>query len=247
MSSMRTSAILLLWLVACGEEEEGGGGGGGGAAGGRAGRAATPVAGGTAAAEKLQSFKQIESLAADEKEAKSLRHQFRETDFQFDPSGTVNRDPFRSFVINQPGVSTSMTDNALTAEPTELCPAKRQIASTYMARELKLTGIVSRGTTRTALFSDTAQRGHLVRRNDCIGKEKGRVIEIGATYAKAEISAEPLPNQPPRAPEVIVFQLYPTQLPIGDAIDDVSDGPRSRGRGDDLGGPPSRGGGTRGI
>jgi len=220
---MRTGrACLALALVAgCGGEEDGGGGG----AKKPAGQPAAQQTGRAPAANApttmpLVVFQQIESLAADEKEAKSLRHQFRETDFQVDPSGTVNRDPFRSFVINQPGVTTG--DTTLTAEPTELCPAKKQIATTYMARELKLTGIVSRGTTRWALFSDTANKGHIVERNDCIGKEKGRVVEIGAAYAKAEISPEPLPNQPPRPPDVIIYQLYPQAVPLGDSADNPS-------------------------
>lgn len=208
------ACLALLALAGCGEDE--GGGGGGGAA-----KPAQPAAprqagarpGAATTTQALTTYKQVEALAGDEKEAKSLRHEFRETDFQVDPTGTVNRDPFRSYVINQPGVSTGGS-TMLTAEPTDLCPSKRQIANTYMARELKLVGIVARGTERTALFSDTAQKGHLVRRNDCIGKEKGRVVEIGAGYAKAEISAEPLPNQPPRPPDVIIFQLHPQQLPI---------------------------------
>lgn len=222
---MRTGirACLALFLVAgCGDE----GGAPPPAAKPAQPAAAKPAAGRPGAAQVSQPlvvYKQIEALAADEKEAKSLRHQFRDTDFQVDPSGTVNRDPFRSFVINQPGVST--TDSTLTAEPTELCPAKKQIASTYMARELKLTGIVARGTTRWALFMDTAQKGHIVKRNDCIGKEKGRVVEIGAAYAKAEISPEPLPNQPPRPPEVIIYQLYPQQLTPGLGPDDTTSSP----------------------
>lgn len=215
--------IALLFVAGCGGEEEGGPP----PAAKPAQPAAAPAAGrpgAQMASQPLTVYKQVEALAADEKEAKSLRHQFRETDFQVDPTGTVNRDPFRSFVINQPGVSTG--DSTLTAEPTELCPAKKQIATTYMARELKLTGIVAKGTERWALFSDTAQKGHIVHRNDCIGKEKGRVVEIGAAYAKAEISPEPLPNQPDRPPEVIIYQLYPQQLPLGDtgSGDDSSSG-----------------------
>jgi hypothetical protein len=214
MKTLRVCLALLV-VAGCGDDEEEGGGGQPST------RAATPAGGRGAAArsdlpsQPLSVFSQIESLAADEKEAKSLRHQFRETDFQVDPTGTVNRDPFRSYVINQPGVSSGGGDHTLTAEPTELCPAKRQIATTYMARELKLTGIVARGTTRFALFSDTANKGHIVMRNDCIGKEKGRVIEIGAAYAKAEISPEPLPNQPPRPPDVVIYQHYPEQVPLG--------------------------------
>ncbi len=222
------ACLALLALAGCGEDE-GGGGGGAKPAQPAAPRPAAPRPGAAAATQPLATFKQVESLAADEKEAKSLRHQFRETDFQVDPTGTVNRDPFRSYVINQPGVTTG-GGSMLTAEPTDLCPSKRQIANTYMARELKLVGIVARGTERTALFSDTKQQGHLVKRNDCIGKEKGRVVEIGATYAKAEISAEPLPNQQPRPPDVIVYQLHPQQLPVDPgASDDASGGPSPKG------------------
>ncbi len=228
-STRRFAMLAALLFAACGEEDEGPPpkAGGQAAAPRGAGRAAGVVSGTT-----LEVFKQIESLAVDEKEAKSLRHAFRETDFQIDPTGTVNRDPFRSFVINQPGVSAT-GDAAITAEPTELCPRKKQIASTYAARELKLVGIVAKGTTRWALFSDTAQRGHIVHRNDCVGREKGRVIEIGATYAKAEVSPEVLPNQQPRPAEIITYLLHPQQLPLGDDIDEITaDDPRPRGRGD---------------
>jgi hypothetical protein len=212
---MRPSRILmaLLFVASCGGDEGGGGAKPAAKPAGNARAAAKPAA--QATTQQLAVYKQVESLAADEKEANSLRHQFRDTDFQVDPTGTVNRDPFRSFVINQPGVASGTGDTTLTAEPTELCPAKKQMATSYMARELKLTGIVARGTTRWALFTDTASKGHIIHRNDCIGKEKARVVEIGAAYAKVEISAEPLPGQPPRPPDVIIYQLYPQQLPIG--------------------------------
>jgi Tfp pilus assembly protein PilP len=225
MRSLRI-CMALLFAASCGGDETGKK-----PAAKPAAAAAKPAAkpGAQVQTQQLAVYKQVESLAADEKEARSLRHQFRDTDFQVDPTGTVNRDPFRSFVINQPGVS-SGGDTTLTAEPTELCPAKKQIATSYMARELKLVGIVSRGTTRWALFSDTAQKGHIVHRNDCIGKEKGRVVEIGAAYAKAEISAEQLPGQPARPPDVIIYQLYPQQLPIGQGgPDDESSTPSEPG------------------
>ena len=224
-TKMSRLCMALLFVASCGGDEGGGGKKPAAKPAGGAKPAAGAKPGAVVQTQQLMVYKQVESLAADEKEAKSLRHQFRDTDFQIDPTGTVNRDPFRSFVINQPGVSTG-GDTTLTAEPTELCPAKKQVATSYMARELKLTGIVSRGTTRWALFSDTAQKGHIIHRNDCIGKEKARVVEIGAAYAKVEISAEQLPGQPARPPDVIIYQLYPQQLPIGQGgTDDDSSTP----------------------
>lgn len=153
-----------------------------------------------------------ERVTADEK--KAIRHQFREDDFTPDLTGTDNRDPFRSFVVAQPGVGVT---GGPTPEATDACPKKRQFATSYSARELDLVGIVARGTIRYALYSDTAHYGYVVRSGDCLGKEKARVKEIGASFVTLEISQETPPNQPPRPAEQRTIQLHPKELPIGES------------------------------
>lgn len=180
--------------------------------------------------DKLQVLRRVEDRAGDDKERKTLRHTFRDTDFAFDPTGTMNRDPFRSYVIAQPGVSTT-EQGGLVAEPTDVCPAKKQIASGASARELRLLGIVSRGTTRWALLEEAGQKGHIVHLGDCVGKEKARVTKMGASFVEAEIAAEQsATNQPLRPAEKISFQLHPKQLPVLEDLEE-SDEPRSTGRG----------------
>lgn len=182
--------------------------------------ATRPAAGkpGATPGNTLQMFRRIEDRAADDKERASLRHQFRDTDFAFDPTGTMNRDPFRSYVISQPGVTSGET--GLTAEPTDLCPAKKQIAQGTSARELKLNGIVSRGTTRWALFQEGMKKGHIVHVDDCLGKEKARITKMGATFVDAEITPEvAATNQPPRPLEKVTWQLHPKQLPIAEDLE----------------------------
>ncbi len=168
----------------------------------------------------LRVYRKVEDVVTD-KERPDIRHGFRERDFSPDPTGTENRDPFRSFVITQPGVG--VTEPGIAVEATDVCPIKKQIARGYGVRELRLIGIVSQGTTRYALFSDTRGEGRIVHRGDCLGKEKARVKEIGAGFVTLELSPEPVPNQPPRAPEERSIPLYPKELPLGE--DDGADEP----------------------
>lgn len=210
----------------------------------RAAAGAAPGRGGPAqAADKLLVLRRIEDRTADKKERDSIRHTFRENDFAFDPTGTMNRDPFRSYVIAQPGVSSS--EGGLALEPTEVCPARNQIATSVPARELKLIGIVSRGTTRWALLEEAGQKGHIVNLGDCVGKEKARVTKMGATFIDSEIAAEmSATGQPLRPAEKITWQLHPKQLPVLDELEEREESSRSndRGRGVLPGvAPPARG------
>ena len=165
-------------------------------------------------------YRRIEDRVTDV-EKKVIRHKFSERDFAPDQNGTENRDPFRSFVVSQPGVGAAAGPPA---EATDQCPKKRQWARSFSARELKLVGIVARGTIRYALFSDPGQYGYVIHPGDCIGKEKARVKEIGAAFVTLEISAEPTPNQPPRPAEQRSIQLHPKDLPIGESDDSDDDG-----------------------
>jgi Tfp pilus assembly protein PilP len=226
----RWLAVALAGALAgagCGDEEEPppvkqGGRAAAGAAPGRGGPALPTV--------KLLLLRRIEDRAADKKERDTIRHTFRDNDFAFDPTGTMNRDPFRSYVISQPGVSSA--EGGLALEPTEVCPARNQIATGVPARELKLIGIVSRGTTRWALLEEAGQKGHIVHLNDCVGKEKSRVTKMGATFVDSEIAAEvSATGQPLRPAEKITWQLHPKQLPVLDELEEREESSRSNGRG----------------
>jgi Tfp pilus assembly protein PilP len=162
-------------------------------------------------------YRRVEDRVTSDAEKKAIRHKFRESDFAPDLTGTENRDPFRSFVVSQPGIG---QPGGPPAEATDACPKKRQWARGFSARELKLVGIVARGTIRYALFSDPGQYGYVIHPGDCIGKEKARVKEIGASFVTLEISAETPPNQPPRPAEQRSIQLHPKDLPIGESTDD---------------------------
>lgn len=179
--------------------------------------AARPTAKGGKPAATLTVYRKVEDVVSDS-ERGEIRHTFRERDFIADPTGTENRDPFRSFVITQVGVGVSDTSSQIVG--TDVCPIKKQIARSYSVRDLHLVGIVSRGTVRYALFSDTRGEGHIVHRGDCLGQEKSRVKDIGAGFVTLELSPEPTANQPPRPPEERSIPLYPKELPIGEAEDD---------------------------
>ncbi|HVV84834.1 MAG TPA: pilus assembly protein PilP [Kofleriaceae bacterium] len=174
--------------------------------------------GGSAAG--VVAYRRVEDLAGSPQERDAIRHKFNERDFTPDITGTVNRDPFRSFVVAQPGVGLG---SGPPPEATDLCPRKRQWARSYSTHELDLVGIVSRGTIRYALFSDPHSYGYVVHVGDCVGKEKARVKEIGASFVTLETSQDQAPNQPPRPAEVRSIQLHPKDLPIGDETDEDSD------------------------
>jgi Tfp pilus assembly protein PilP len=147
-------------------------------------------------------------------ERKTIRHTFRERDFASDPTGTENRDPFRSYVINIPGSLTDQPPTENTSTPD--CSKKQMVATNYSLRDLRLVGIVSRGTRKYALFQDSADVGRIVHRGDCLGREKARVKDIGAGFVTLEIIPEPVANQPPRPTEERSIPLYPEELKLGD-------------------------------
>lgn len=204
-------------------------------------KAATPGPGGAVPGAVIN-YRRIEDRVVTDAEKRAIRHRFSERDFAPDLTGTENRDPFRSFVVSQPGIGAG---SGPAPEATDQCPRKRQWARTFSARELKLVGIVARGTIRYALFSDPTSYGYVIHAGDCIGKEKARVKEIGASFVTLEISSEAPPNQPPRPAEQRSIQLHPKDLPIGeggddgDLIDDRASPADLRRRSDELlrGGP----------
>lgn len=140
---------------------------------------------------------------------------------------TENRDPFRSFVMPQlaeedTGGNTPAGPTGPVTQPTALCAKLQLIASTFSVDDLDLIGIVKRGTKRYAMFRDSRGVGHLVDKGKCIGREKGKVVEIGDSLVCYEVT----PEQPADATAVTVvtkkcIALYPNE--ITDAGDEEFD------------------------
>jgi len=120
-------------------------------------------------------------------EREQIRHVFKDRDF----APEQNRDPFQSFVVKTLGAG-SASDN-LQKDPTSRCPRPDQLVATnYGYQDLKLVGIVAQGTQRKVLMMDPAL-GHIIKRGDCVGKEKAWVKDIGENFVCFEISTEGRP------------------------------------------------------
>lgn len=138
-------------------------------------------------------------------ERESIRHEFKDRDFVAEQA----RDPFESFLLPQAGLgqpSESKPDLDKTCtRPDQL------VATNYSYEDLKLVGIVAQGTQRKALMMDTANLGHIVKRNDCVGKEKAIVKDIGTGFVTFVITPEG-DDKVKRPPVEKSVQLYPNGL-----------------------------------
>lgn len=205
-------AALGLGLVAapvgCGGDSSGGG------AARPAKRAATRRNGrgrGRGKATKLGTYSQIDP---------GYRRAFTDRDFQPDPTGDENRDPFRSYVVRQ-GTLGHGDKSTTTVEPTDVCKIKNSKAPNYSLHDLRLIGIVLRGTRSFAQFRDPSGYGWIVRRTDCLGKEKAVVEAIGVGTVTVEMVPEASPGSDSQ-PERHDIALYPEEaLPT---VDDGSGG-----------------------
>jgi Tfp pilus assembly protein PilP len=222
-TTMRAMGVAALLLAACGGDDEETAtappppsAAAQPAAGGRPDRGGGPAIGTPGGPGALQVYAKVEDVVPEEERA-TIRHQFRDRDFMPDPTGSENRDPFRSFVVNQPGL---VYDTGLASEQTDTCSKQQLVATQFSMRDLRLVGIVSRGTRRTALFQDTNDLGHIVARGDCVGKEKARVKDIGVGFVTLELMPDQAPGQPPRAAEERSIPLYPEELAIPVDTDD---------------------------
>jgi hypothetical protein len=141
-------------------------------------------------------------------ERDAIRHTFKPRDFQ----GVDIRDPFQSFVLGSLGP----LEGTKVAEPTPKCTRKEQfVATAANYQTLKLIGIVSQGTQRKVLLTD-GRIGHIVKKGDCVGKEKAVVKDIGAGYITFAVEAAGKSD-----PIEVSMQLYPTAVQLGspEAID----------------------------
>jgi Tfp pilus assembly protein PilP len=122
-------------------------------------------------------------------ERDQIRHVFKDRDF----ASEQNRDPFQSFVVKALGAGNG-SDVALQKDPTSRCPRPDQlIATNYGFQDLKLVGIVAQGTQRKVLMLDSTAYGHIIKRGDCVGKEKAWVKDIGENFICFEVAADGRP------------------------------------------------------
>ncbi len=124
-------------------------------------------------------------------ERDAIRHEFKDRDFAADQS----RDPFFNFVIMPVGI----TDNSNNPkpEPHQSCTRRDQfVATNYSYQDLKLVGVVSERTMRKVMMIDSAGIGHIIKRGDCVGKEKAVVKDIGAGYITFVVEEDPDNKRP---------------------------------------------------
>ena len=134
-------------------------------------------------------------------ERESIRHEFKDRDFVEDQS----RDPFQSFVVPQLGLGAG--SNTAKPEPHQSCKRPDQfVAQNYSYQDLRLVGIVAQATQRKVLMMDPSGVGRVIKRGDCVGKEKALVKDIGTGYITFVVEEDPDTKRP--ATETSV-QLHP--------------------------------------
>ncbi|HEX8114592.1 MAG TPA: hypothetical protein VF516_42975 [Kofleriaceae bacterium] len=130
-------------------------------------------------------------------ERDGIRHAFRERDFDAEH----NRDPFQRDSL-QPLTGSGGPK----PQPGDKCRADQLVASSYSYADLKLVGIVAQGTQRKVLMT-VGKDGFIIKRGDCVGKEKAVVKDIGLGYIRFQGESD--------EHEV---ELNPKQLQVNDPL-----------------------------
>jgi len=138
-------------------------------------------------------------------ERQTIRHRFADRDFLADQV----RDPFQSYVI----VPTDLVEKTEKKQEGPCNRPEQFIATNYSYLDLKLVGIVSQGTQRKVLMMDRGNLGHIIRRGDCVGKEKAVVKDIGTGYVTFVIAGDE-EARTPVAPEEHSVQLHPKVIEV---------------------------------
>jgi Tfp pilus assembly protein PilP len=153
-------------------------------------------------------------------ERDSIRHEFKDRDFVPDQT----RDPFQSYIIVQKGLEEPVEKHE------DLGPCRRQdqlVASNYSYLDMKLVGIVAQGTQRKVLMMDRGDLGHIIRRGDCVGKEKALVKDIGPGFVTFVIQPDENDKTPNRAPVEHSIQLNPKGLQVAPQPSDLTQQPQA--------------------
>lgn len=157
------------------------------------------------------------AFASYEKVPEDLRRPFGADDFDSDRAGRYNRDPFQSFVVDDP-LAQDEGDEDLDRD--EICSDHNSIATGFALADLALMGIVLRGTTGYAMFRDSSGAGHIVRQGQCVGSEQAVVARVGSDYVTLEREVEGADDGEPAVEEDEIL-LHPEEherelLPVGD-------------------------------
>ncbi|HEX2690377.1 MAG TPA: hypothetical protein VHN14_27370 [Kofleriaceae bacterium] len=139
-------------------------------------------------------------------ERDGIRHVFEERDFAVEQ----NRDPFQSNLLAQLSIVKSP---AIPLDPTKKCLREDQmVASKYSYTDLKLVGIVTQGTRRKVLMMG-GPLGYIIKRGDCVGKEKAVVKDIADGYITFLVDPDTsIANQ--RSSEEYSVWLNPKRLAV---------------------------------
>lgn len=140
-------------------------------------------------------------------ERDSIRHEFKDRDFVADQS----RDPFQSFVIVQKGLEEPIETKR---EPGPCTRQDQFVATNYSYLDLRLVGIVAQGTQRKALMMDRGNVGQIIKRGDCVGKEKAVVKDIGTGFITFVVAYDADGATPNRQPQERTVQLHPKGLVV---------------------------------
>jgi hypothetical protein len=144
--------------------------------------------------------------------AAEYRRDLTKDDFVKDASGDYNRDPFRSYLLK--AKDTSSTAGSGQSGGKDEC-TKGIVADQYGLRDLKLVGVVLRGTMTYALFTDSQNFGHIANRGDCVSKDRARLREIGADRVMLEIRGDAPPGAPAPPARDEIWRLHPEELELG--------------------------------
>jgi Tfp pilus assembly protein PilP len=155
---------------------------------------------------KLRFHTKIDDMLGEE-QAQRLRHKFTVDDFGPSIGTNARRDPFRSAKV----VAPSVQDNQ-PLDPAQLC--KEVVAQDSSIRDLRLVGIVLRGSRSYALFVDKASKGHIVTKSDCLGLEKARVTSVRAGFVTLQIAPEVVQGGPESQLQERTIALYPDEIPV---------------------------------
>ena len=218
VTKLSTLILIAALIPACGDDGKStprGGGGGGGKAAKK--DPANPATGNKPGGPggKGKDGKAPPQLQTYPKVAAEFRKQLEKSDFAPDATGDINRDPFRSYLIDLAQVAGKGKKGAGGEDVIEdECEEKGVVAESFGLRDLKLVGIVLRGTRTYALFTDSQNLGHTANRGDCISKERARVKDIGADRVTMEIRGQAPPGAPAPPPREEVWKLYPDELEL---------------------------------